>query len=1307
MDFKALSTPLQEATSPPLHADFPGIASSAPWFNPEGPFIERPREEAQITQFLLQDAGGKGRIGMIWGPAGAGKSALVARALAGMGGRRRTSLLIEGIRPLLPQVAGWLFAQGATGDEEQANPQDDIWVPMVAALEQVGGWLILDHVDQVPDVAPQGAIQPASELGMLLRALALSATKGRILLLCEEPLDLHLLGIPDNSVVPVPIAPLTFSEALTLMAQMPHLSDGLSLAQTGSLFAQGVRTPRQILRLESLARIRGTGAPPPDANGEESVLELLYDALPPAQQALLRRLSVYHHPLPRSFVEAQWTDRQEDLPHSLQVLISASLLDVLHVDLTSGSTELCYVLSNKIRDWAESKLRKAEGEQGWMAASNRGAAMFESCASWIQHDPGSVMFELPRLLRQAQEHRKLAELALGAAGQFVALGLLVFARPLAEIAVQFFKKDDNEDRYHGLTRALLLRSKLSEQAGDIEAARLSLQDAMAEAQAAADSEGTALILNALGTLDVGQGRYHEAQRSYEEAMAIARRRSDDRTLAGAMNNLARVAQLQGRRKDAASLYAQSSEIYEKIGDQVGVALTMINQATMERDQGNYPRALELAQRSLEIYRRREQSGGIALSWLNLAVTSSQAGDLPAARGLFHQSLQLFRKQEDLPHIAEGLVSLADLEYRCENYESAKALLDEAQPLAERLRARRLQASILFQRARLGLERVHTEDATAHLQDAVMLLREIGERDLLATSLYILGVQASKREQPAVARAFLEEALALRRQESHPRELLQVVEMLADLLAEQGDLIYARPLYTEAVALCKQMGDPAATSRCLHSLGSLEQQAGQTDAALAAFAESEQLCRQLEDRALLSSNLTAMGSLAHQRGELQQARVLAEEAALLGSEADDGDAELNALLLLVDVLEDAGQGAELAPHLPRIFALQRWLGLIEVEEHDGDHGTGVEAEDDGAPLLTLPGQIADPAPRFDPRMFTVRELLTLMENDELRLDEDLPRLDRWDSRARSLLIESLLLGVPLPPLYLSAEHDGKLTVLDGHQRLSCLRGFLSPPGRKPGGFALGGLSVLASDNGKRFGELDPLKQRRLQQAQIPAHVLDSQTPLEIKRDVLRRLGTGAVPLRVQELLHLTSGPRARDFLRRCAGSPTFEEATCGDLRGHPHLADQEVVLRFCAFRLLGPVEAAQDKDLCVPQLMLQTIDKMNGANLSDRELEALAADLERALGNARDLFGEHAFRRWPLGDDSPHPINRALFESWAVALAEHEPAALAPRKAGIIHRARLRMLSDRRYARSISGEMEAADQVRYRFAVAAEILRGGT
>lgn len=1244
---------------------------------------------------------------MIYGPAGVGKSALVASVLAEMGQQRRACLLIEGGRPLLPQVAGWLFAQGAKGDPAQANPQEEIWGPMVAALERVEGWLILDHADQVPDVTPPGVIQPKSELGTLLRALALGATKGGILLLCEEPLDLHLLGLPDHSVAPVPIAPLTLGEALILMAQMPHLSQGLSLAQIGSLFAQGVQTPRQILRLASLARARGADALPPDVANEESVLEILYDALPPVQQTLLRRLSVYHHPLPRSFMEAQWVDTQDDLPSSLQALISASLLDVLHVDLTNHSTEPCYVLSNKIRDWAERKLREAEGEPGWMAANHRGATRFESCANWIQHDP-SVISELLRLLLHAQEYRKLAEFALGAADQLMTLGLPAAAGPLAEMAVQSFKKDGNKDRYHGLLRALLLLSRLKEQAGDAETARLSLQDATAEAQAADDQEGTALILNALGSLDMGQGRYQEARRSYEEAMAIAQRRGDDQALAGTLNNLARVAQLQGRRKDAASLYAQSSEIYGRLGDQAGTAVTMLNQATMERTQGNYPRALELAQRSLEIYRRLEQPSRIALGLLNLAVTYSHAGDLPAARGLFDQSLALFRTQEDLPRLAECLMSFAELEYRCENYESAKALLDEAQPLAERLRARRIQASILFLRARLGLEHSHAEAAIAHLQDAVILLREIGEQDLLATSLYILGVQASEQAQPAVARAFLEEALALRRQEGHPRGLLQVMEPLADLLAEEGDLVYARSLYTEAVALCKQMGDPAATARCLHSLGSLAQQTGQTDAALAAFAESEQLCRQLEDKALLAENLTAMGSLAHERGALQQARALAEEAVRLGSEADDDDPELNARLLLVDVLEDAGQGAEIAPHLPRIFALQRRLGLIEVEEYDGGHGTGVEAEDDGAALLALPGQIADSAPpRFDPRVFTVRELLTLMENDELRLDEDLPRLDRWDGHARSLLIESLLLGVPLPPLYLSAEYDGKLTVLDGHQRLSCLRGFLSPSGRKPGGFALGGLGVLASDNGKRFGELDPLKQRRLQQAQIPAHVLDSQTAPEIRRDVLRRLGTGAAPLRVQEIIHLTSGPRARDFLRRCAESPTFEEATCGDLRGHPHLAGQEVVLRFCAFRLLGPVEAAQDRDLCVPQLMLQTIDKMDRAHLSDRDLDRLAADLERALGNARDLFGEHAFRRWPLGDDEHHPLNRALFESWAVALAEHDPAALVPRKSGIIHRARLRMLSDRRYVRSISGELETADQVRYRFAVAAEILRGET
>ena len=103
--------------------------------------------------------------------------------------------------------------------------------------------------------------------------------------------------------------------------------------------------------------------------------------------------------------------------------------------------------------------------------------------------------------------------------------------------------------------------------------------------------------------------------------------------------------------------------------------------------------------------------------------------------------------------------------------------------------------------------------------------------------------------------------------------------------------------------------------------------------------------------------------------------------------------------------------------------------------------------------------------------SIFELFRKFQRGDLILDPEFQRRYVWDNKKARLLIESVLLEVPIPVIYLAEEDDGKFTVIDGQQRLRSFFRFLNNE------FKLRGLSVLSDLNGKYFKDLDKEKQRK--------------------------------------------------------------------------------------------------------------------------------------------------------------------------------------------------------------------------------------
>ena len=368
-----------------------------------------------------------------------------------------------------------------------------------------------------------------------------------------------------------------------------------------------------------------------------------------------------------------------------------------------------------------------------------------------------------------------------------------------------------------------------------------------------------------------------------------------------------------------------------------------------------------------------------------------------------------------------------------------------------------------------------------------------------------------------------------------------------------------------------------------------------------------------------------------------------------------------------------------------------------EEYFESRATDVELEPEVSPS-------DEPEPwdpekiRIHTKHYSLRQLVAMIADGDIDLAPDFQRHYVWKSRQRWSLIESLLLGIPLPSFYFNENTSGLLQVVDGVQRLTTIFQYVTKKS-----FALGPVTYLHDLEGQGFDDLAAMFRRRLNNAQFVAHVIDPQTPYRVKFEIFRRINTGGSPLSAQEIRHCMSAARSRRFLKKLTADKSFLTATGGAVAGHPRMADLEMALRFLAFRLFTPDEYAKhasfDEFL---GFVTQRLDDPAGPNLDD-----LHADFVRGMTNCHAVFGEYAFRKWPRRTDRRNPINRALFESWGTVLADYDTVTV---RAGVVLLARLArhmMTLDHEFIDSISGSTGDVRNVRTRLqkvhAVAKEVL----
>ncbi len=319
--------------------------------------------------------------------------------------------------------------------------------------------------------------------------------------------------------------------------------------------------------------------------------------------------------------------------------------------------------------------------------------------------------------------------------------------------------------------------------------------------------------------------------------------------------------------------------------------------------------------------------------------------------------------------------------------------------------------------------------------------------------------------------------------------------------------------------------------------------------------------------------------------------------------------------------------------------------------------------------------------------TVHDILRRINKGSYIMDPEFQRDFIWSEDQQSKLIESVLLRIPLPVFYLAEDEQGRMIVVDGLQRLSTFLRFLKNelPLKLP---------EQPDLNKKRFEDLSPKLQNRIEDCNLILYVIDAKVPERARLDIFDRVNSG-VPLTRQQMRNsLYTGPATR-FLKKEATTNLFLEATGGSLKTTT-MRDREFVNRFCAFQLLSLDDYRGDMD----DFLAKALKIMN--NLSERELQELSSLFQTSLANNFNVFGRHAFRKHIEDQDWRSVINASLWDVMSTWLSHYSEHAVNSR-ANELRTAFYHLMQDEDFIRSITYSTNGSPQVRYRFTASKAIF----
>lgn len=339
-------------------------------------------------------------------------------------------------------------------------------------------------------------------------------------------------------------------------------------------------------------------------------------------------------------------------------------------------------------------------------------------------------------------------------------------------------------------------------------------------------------------------------------------------------------------------------------------------------------------------------------------------------------------------------------------------------------------------------------------------------------------------------------------------------------------------------------------------------------------------------------------------------------------------------------------------------------------------------------------------------YDLETLVKKVNRGVIKLDPEYQRRHRWPLDTSSRLIESLILNIPIPLIYLSQDVDvdaeinddeARYSVIDGQQRLTAIVNFF---GNK---FALTGLDALKELEGSFYTDLPPFLIRRLEERTIKCLRIDSTLDQQVKYDIFERLNTGAIKLEPQELRNAVSRGPFNELIKELAQDDNFrvllqiDDNDPEDNSKVKKMQDVELVLRFFALKNGNYTVRKGFK-----QFLTDEMDKMN--TLSTDDLLEMKRLFQVTMRTIRSSFGDDAFARlgYNRGGEFVRlsSFNSAVYDALSIGVATNIDINNPKISPDAVDRFRS-LFRDPKFSDTLSGAISDRDKVLKRIEAAKE------